>query len=189
MTYEIKEKLQEDVRIAGSKCLIALGAAIIQGFIFFCITMLTTFLYIGIIKYLTLPHPSIFNILVQLSLALVYLVAIVYLYFIFYFYMPLILLENAGIISSLQFSATLVYRHWGRVFKLQIIPWITYFIIMLLLQTIFKIDLNLYFINYDNNTLPALFIHIIVIAILIPWMAALLILQVHDLLLRKKITL
>jgi len=111
---------------------------------------------------------------------------ILYVFTLFIFYLPIISVENRAIFRALFQSAHLVWNHWWRVFSLQISPWFVFALaIMFLLMIGLNIDINNF--EYNQSTLLILIIHIVLLALYIPWVASLLLVQLKDLELRLKL--
>ncbi len=107
----------------------------------------------------------------------------------FYFYFPLIVIEHDSIIKSLKQSAQLV---WGRIWetvRLQVTPWLVYFLVLLLVKMVFKINIHIYFMPLDSvsSFFPTL-VHIAILAFFIPWGSSMVLVQLRDLELRKAST-
>ena len=109
-----------------------------------------------------------------------------YIYILFIFFLPLIVIENKDILHALGKSASLTWNHWWRVFSLQITPWICYFLFLTLLKDVFRLNIRIYFfMGPDAPSLLITFLHLLIFALFIPWIAALLLIQLKDLELRK----
>jgi len=179
------ETVIEDAKIALHKII----RVIIAGLIVFIITSILAFLTLMLFKFLLTFN--IWNGLVGMTILsvviLIYMAFVLYISVGFYFYMPLILMENARIISALMRSFSLVFRNWWRVFLLQILPWITYAVILLLIGCFYAADVSDIFLAPIERHPPIgiSLLSLFIFALMIPWGAALLLLQLHDLEVRK----
>ncbi len=105
----------------------------------------------------------------------------------FVFLPPLIAVENKGVVGSLEKSVYLGWNHSWRIFSTQMTPWLLYFLLLSILKYKFNIDLHLYFTETTPHSLWGAVTNIVIFAIFIPWVAALLLVQLKDLELRKEI--
>lgn len=113
-------------------------------------------------------------------------VAVFYALFAFYFYLPIILVENKGILESLRKSASLVWRHWWQTVSVQLTPWLCFLLTLIILQMLTPLSIRLYF--YPSLSAPDLLstcVTLLIFALYIPWVACLLLLQLHNLELEK----
>lgn len=188
------ESMVDDIKISLKKFPYILIAGILQNIVFiliFIIYMATMFFY-GMFHQnaLTTEHWyfDLFkqNYLFLLSF-LIPVAAFFYMFFEFYFYLPIILLENQGIISSLKKSVILVWKNWWKVFLLQITPWLIYLICLVIIKNVFKISIHIYYVEPDiEYTIPATLFHLVFFAIFIPFVATTMMVQLKDLELRKR---
>ena len=101
--------------------------------------------------------------------------------------MPLIAIENKGIVAALERSMRLAWNHWLRIFLMQMTPWFCYLIFLSILKFIFRINVHIYFTNTLVHPLWTSVLQMIIFALFIPWVAAILLVQLKDLELRKHI--
>ncbi len=180
--YEAHERMKEDVREATRKYLRVVIAGLIVTFIYGLIAFTTMIIYSFLLEQRIFLDPSYFAMTIVSIISFVYAAVVTYLYFAFYFYLPLILTEDAGIITSLIESFILVYNNWWRVFLLQITPGITYLIVLILVRFIFHFNVNIFLLSPPGQISIGVYIfHIISLSLFIPWIAAILLLQLHDL--------
>lgn len=118
--------------------------------------------------------------LIQVGLILFFII-------LFYFYLPIILLENKGVIQALGYSATLVWNQWWRVFALQIFPWVCFVICLFILKYFIQLPVHIYFTAPEPLTLVSTIINLILFLIFIPWIVSILFVQFRDLEIRKNI--
>jgi hypothetical protein len=182
------EPLIEDIVMGIKKVIYVFIAALIQTAIVFVVTVSIYGLQI-----LAGMHHLIFNGQVSGILLIGFLfigqfVLIIYLNTLFVFLTPLIATENKGIFSAIERSASLVWNHWWRVFSVQITPWLVYFLTLMIIRNLLHIDIHIYFLEQEHHTLWPVLFQLGVFALFIPWIAAVLLIQLRDLELRKPIT-
>ncbi len=97
---------------------------------------------------------------------------LVYISTLFIFFIPIIAIENKGVIVSLEQSILLVWNHFWRVLSVQLFPWICYLIFLLVIQSVFGIDIHVYFFKFSTHTIMAGVLNLIMFAIFVPWVAA-----------------
>lgn len=112
---------------------------------------------------------------------------ILYISTLFVFLIPLIAIENQSILASLERSIYLVWDHWWRVFSVQMTPWLCYLIFFIILRFILNIDIHIYFVGISSHLLWTTLLQFLIFILFIPWVAALLLVQLKDLELRKHI--
>lgn len=181
------EAIKEDLVIGFRKVWAVIVASLIQLAVI-AIVMIAFYLIqlaISLNPDIFIGHPI--RILILCLIFVLPILVTIYVYTLFYFLIPLIAIENKGIIESLKRSAQLVWHHWWRTFAVQITPWIGYLIALIILRFIFRIDIHIYFIDYDPHSLLAVVLHIIVFALFIPFAATTMLVQLKDLELRKKL--
>ncbi len=177
------EPLLDDIKISAKKILSVFCAAILQNLFILIVFFVVTIFNMWLIQHqLSLTG----NWLSALFLGLL-IIGECFLFFyvsmLFLFFLPLIVIENKGMIGALRGSGKLVWNHWWRTFSLQVIPWIVYLLIAFLLLSFFQVDIH-FFASVTN--FMQLILQIIVTMLFTPWIAALLLVQLKDLELRKK---
>lgn len=179
-----RDTLFTDIKMAVKKFPYILVAGILQNIIFgLCVIAF----YIGAYYWIsygqhTFNPNSLSNDLVLTFVFLAPFVCFLYVYFEFYFYLPLILIENKGVLSALKKSVSLVWGNWWRVVCLQLTPWLTYLLCLLIIKYGLNINIHIYFTHStDPNTLLTTCFHIILFAIFLPWVAATLLVQLRNL--------
>lgn len=184
--YEAHERIKDDVQQATRKYLRVVIAGLIVTFIYGFIAFTTMFIYSLLLEQKVFLDPSYFAMSIVSIISFIYAAVVTYLYFAFYFYLPLILAEDAGIVTSLIASFMLVYHHWWRVFLLQITPGLTYLVLLIIIRFIFHYNVNIFFLSSPGEISIGVYIfHIITLTLFIPWIAAILLLQLNDLELRN----
>lgn len=186
--FNVHESLFEDMKVAIKRLILIIAASIIQSLIF-------SFLCLGIVAFYHFFVPkalffqsSLLELPLVMSGLLFYLIAVVYLYFLFIFYLPLILAEKKGVFTALGKSAFLVWKNWWRTFWLQITPWGSYLICLIIIKQVFSGNKHFYFSLGQPASLFATVLHILVFALFVPWIVAILLVQLRDLELRKNYT-
>ncbi|MDA8561932.1 hypothetical protein N9L02_02325 [Gammaproteobacteria bacterium] len=143
--------------------------------------------YLIVITFINLPFMvvidnfSIHTVNFALFALLLSLILSLYLMFLPIFALPIILIENNGIFSSIKKSLYLIWGNWFKVFVLQITPLIVYFLTIVSIKSI----LCLYIYLPDISNFLLLSIYVILMSIFMPFQASLLLLQLRDLELRK----
>ena len=188
VTLRKHEPLIEDVKMGVKKAFYVFIASIIQSTIIFSCTAVIFGLQILLFQYNLLFSQHLLGMLFTIFIFAFQMAVIFYLFTLFIFLAPLIATENKGILSSLGKSVSLGWNHWWRVFSVQITPWLTYIIFLLLARYILNIDIHIYFIERGHHSMWSTLFNMIAFLFFIPWVASLLLTQLHDLELRKKIT-
>lgn len=180
------EPFIEDLSVGIRKTLYVFVAAIIQGLVLLGVMLI---IY-GMLHLLRHQQPNI-NSAASFIIAYIVLVGqlflLTYVFTLFYFYVPLIAIENRGIIGSLERSIYLVWNHWWRTFSVQVTPWLTYLIVLIIIRFFFHINIHIYLIEGTQPNALVTILHIFLFALFIPWDAAILLVQLKDLELRKNI--
>ena len=75
----------------------------------------------------------------------------------------------------------------GGTLRVQITPWLAYLITLIIIKFGIKVPIHIYFVNPgEQQTFLATFIHILIFAIFVPWVGAVMLVQLRDLELRKQ---
>lgn len=183
------DSTKEDFQLAFKKIPAVFIAVILQMAIVITLGLALAGIGYFINKNLFLFAPSFKLTFFTAGIFVIQLIISVYLFVLFYFYSPLITIENKGIVSSLQKSARLVYGHWWRTVKLQFTPWATYLFILIVIKYGLNIPVHIYFVELGPQSFGAILLQILLLALLIPWIAAVLLVQLRDLELRRHATL
>lgn len=179
----IEEKPQEDYAKGVRKFLSSFVASVIQNIIILALTLICRGIALIFLEYhLVFTHYE-YWIAVLLILELI---AIIYMLVLFVFYMPLIAIENKGILGSLARSMQLVWHFWFRTFLLQLTPWLCYLLLLLILKYGLGINFHIDFFDWTHHSLAVTIANIIIFSLFIPWFAAMLLTQLNDLEIRKK---
>lgn len=183
----VHEPYIEDFKIGLKKLWIVVLATLLQSAVVLAFVLLIyafqMLLYTHQLLFIHNTIGLIFTILVFMG----QLFLLMYISMLFYFLNPLIAIENRGVFGSLERSAFLVWNHWWRAFSVQITPWVCYVIGLGLIRFVFKINIHIYFFEHTAHSIWATVIHMIIFAFFAPWVAAVLLVQLKDLELRKHI--
>lgn len=180
------EPILDDLKVGLHKIPYIFTAALFQVVL---ATLLAYCLFFILLQDVTLTQQEILSydptlitivFLVQFAMA-------VYLAVLFYFYLAIIVLENKGIIASLEKSAILVWKNGWRTFSLQITPWLFYLLILVILKFIFHAPIHIYYTEGEYS-LFGTGMNLLLFAFFQPWVASVLLVQLRDLELRKKLT-
>lgn len=182
-----REKLIDDMNVGLHKIFYIFIASMLESLIVFGVSVILYGLQIILQQHNLLFADNSLSMTITTLLFCGQLILILYISTLFVFFIPLITIENKGIFGSLQRSVSLVWNHWWRVFTLQLLPWFCYFIFLLVIKYGFKINIHIYFLGNTTQPLWVTLLHLIVFAFFVPWVAALLIVQLKDLELRKHI--
>lgn len=184
---EIHEKILDDVKIAFEKLPLIVAAVIIQ-LIIFTLVGVTVYVFFNFLSTASPGNGALFhgNFLVMFALIGHVLLA-VYLFFLFIFYLVLILTEDKGVFSSIKKSTLLVWRNWWRTFWFQMTPILAYIICLMIIKYVLHLNIHIYFTGPPSQfSWWTTFLHILLFALFLPWTAAVLLVQLRDLELRKK---
>jgi hypothetical protein len=182
------ENVLKDFKTSLTKMPLIVGAAIIQGIILLTTTLTMFAIYVysfNVAGHIIVPHDN-FKLFLY-SLPLVLQVAMnAYIFILLLFYLPIIVTEGKGIFSSLNRSVQLVWLNVWRVVKVQSVPWIMYGFFLIMLKNMFNLNLHIYFFP-ARISWEATLVHVILFALFVPWYAATLLVQLHDLEIRKQL--
>jgi len=183
----IHEPFIEDLVVGMKKLFYVLVATLIQSIIIYAIA-LTLFGVIILLHNHQLLFPTFsFGAFIPVLIFGLQFILIIYLWTLFLFLIPLIAIENKGILTSLERSAALVWNHWWRIFSVQFTPWVCYIVLLVLIKFFFHIDIHIYFTPHDYASIWPTVLNIVLFGFFTPWLAALLVVQLKDLELRKRL--
>lgn len=182
-----KDTLAQDIIISLKKLPFIFIAAVLQSAII-AIVSITFFMSFYLLPTNQLVNGGSFVTgFISIIFLLQSLVAI-YLFLAFFFYLPLIVVENKGVVSSLKRSFNLVWGQWWRTAKIQIIPWVAYLIVLILIRYFIHINVSIFFVQASEvYSWLATCIQILVFTLFTPWFAAVMLVQLRDLELRKNL--
>jgi len=181
------EPLKEDFIVGTQKVVRAFFAAVLQTLIIFifCLMVYGCLLLLHHLQLLFIN--SLLGIIVTTCIFLGQLILLLYISTLFVFIIPSIVIENKSIIAAIKNSVSLVWDHWFRVFITQITPWVCYTLLLVLLKYAINLDIHIYLTHPTDVGIWTTLLNIVIFAIFIPWVAALLVIQLRDLELRKKL--
>lgn len=186
VTRGVHEPLIEDFSVGVKKVFYVLVASIIQYSILLAYAAIIISLQIIMLKYQYLLMQSQLSFILALSFMLGQTALLTYVTILFVFFIPIIAIENKGVIAAFERSMHLSWNHWWSILTIQLTPWICYLIILGLMRNILNLDIHIYFLDQGPHNEWATLIHIIIFALFIPWVASLLLIQLNDIELRKK---
>lgn len=175
-----------DIKMAGKRILYVLGAAFFL-FVIGSVIALVIYLLHTLFWYLNLYSYDGYLTLTLLTLLMLLQVSIsVMITLLFYFYFPLIVIERDTVLFALKQSAHLVSRKKWMTLRAQLTPWLFYLITLVIIKMLFQVNINIYFmpVNPVANFYPTL-LHIVILALFIPWGCSMMLVQLRDLELRK----
>lgn len=181
------EPLKEDLGMGASKVISAFIAGIVQIVWVFAVIAFIFLMHVLLHKYELLFLKTTPGILFTILIFFLEFLIIMYCSMLFVFMLPIIAVENKGVIRALEGSVQLVWDHWWKVFTVQITPWISYLFLLSILRYLLHIDLHIYFLPVGGLSLTATSINLILFIFFIPWITAVLIVQLQDLEYRKKL--
>src|SRR5205823_1955905 len=101
------------------------------------------------------------------------LFVILYTISLFVFLMPLIAIENRNVFAAIRKSILLAWNHWWRLFTVQLTPWLFYTVVVILMRYALNLYIHIYFLDSTTHDWLPTITHLLVFALLIPWVAAL----------------
>jgi hypothetical protein len=182
----IHEPIKEDYSRGFKRLLAAFIASVIQSVIAGATLLIAIGFTLLLHHYHLLFFKSTLGIIYTTIIFCLQFAIIVYINILVIFYLPLIAVENRGILASLSHCITIVKGNWWRVFSVQITPWLIYLLLVLLIKFVFNIDLHIFFIEDSSHSLKDSVFNLLIFTLFLPWTAALLLLQANDLELRKR---
>lgn len=181
------ETYKEDFQLALKRVFFAVIATFLQNLLILILTILIVGLFFWLNRTNLLFTLTPTGIIFTLVLFVGQFLLVLYGYTLFIFMVPVIALENKGIFSSIKRSVLLVWNHWWRTFSLQVLPWMTYVFVLIILRYVLQINFNIYFLS-SSGVIWATLLQLVLFALFVPWVATVMLVQLHDLELRKKIT-
>lgn len=182
------ESITDDLTKAAKKIFFIICAGLVQNIVIVGLTLLVLFCY----KMLITDPEGVLNLTSMILLALVsmlYIIAILSVFVFFFFYIVIILTEDSGVIAPLMKSAFLVWNNVWRVLLLQFIPIVGYFGLLYVIKSFLFSDIHFYLVEpmvLQEPALPAI-IHFLILTLFVPFFAAVLLVQLRDLELRKHV--
>ncbi|MBA3661315.1 MAG: hypothetical protein H0W64_06285 [Gammaproteobacteria bacterium] len=187
MIREKHEPLSEDFTQGAKKAVSVFVAAFIQALILFALVIVLFSFITVLYRYQLLFSQDFWGILFTLVIIGGQALLIFYVATLFLFVMPIIAVENKGVLHAIEKSISLVWNHWWLTISVQMTPWLCYALVMIAIKYLLHIDVHIYFIYDDSRHLGSSFLQLAMFIIFIPWVASLLLVQLKDLELRKSI--
>lgn len=187
LLFGIKDPIIQDFKMGLRKFLYVLVASFIQAILVFA-SLFIVYGFQTIIQQSN--HFVMQGIWGTTFIALIFglqIAFIVYVATLFIFYIPIIATENKGIFNALERSISLVWNHWWRTLSVQLTPWFYYAIVLLVLKYVLGLNVHFYFTERREYNFQITVLHFVVFTFFIPWIASVLLVQLHDLELRKKL--
>lgn len=179
------EPFIEDLVIGLKKLLLVIIANLFEVCTFLAITISFFMLQLVFMNHGILFGDSYLSLIFTACVFTLQFFLTLYLLTLFIFLLPIIAVENKGILSALKRSIQAAWNHFFRIIFLQATPWITYLFFLIFIKNTFKIDVHIYLTNSGPDaTLPIIF-NMIAFTAFLPWAACILLLQLHDLELRN----
>lgn len=179
------EPFIEDLSKGFKKVISILVATVIEVAILFAVSMVVYGVFAFVHAYHEFLGQNIWGLLLIAVVVLALLTLLIYASLLFLFFIPIIAIENKGVIVALERSILLAWNHPWRVFSLQIAPWICYLIVLLIVRFLFNIEIHIYFFPTPTFNILTTVFHLVLFALFIPWVAALMLVQLKDLELRR----
>lgn len=183
----VHEPFVQDLSTGLRRLLNVFFATIIESIFILAAIFTVILLQFVMIRYMTLDPNNSFQAFLMGLLLLGQALLIIYVTTLFIFIIPIIAVENKHILYAISRSVSLVWNHWWRVFSLQMTPWLFFSAILFLLKFL-HVDLNIYFFYDEANTLSGTLVNLLFFALLAPWAANLLLIQLKDLENRKALS-
>lgn len=190
---ENHESLLEDMEVSIRKLPYIIVGACVQWVIFAILGLsIMAILYYfneGFILSLGSLEDLFQRVTITLTILSIEVMISIYLFFLFIFYLPIILTEHQGIIASIIKSVRLVWRNWWFTFWVLITPVLVYLLFLIALRYGLHLNIHIYFAPpLEKFSWITTCLHIVVLAIFLPWMASALLAQLRNLELRKALT-
>jgi hypothetical protein len=181
----LREPLITDLYVGIKKVIRVFLASILQTLIIFSALLIFFGFQILLVNSNIAFSTNPFAILLTTLFFLAQFLLVFYLISLFIFVLPLIAVENKPITLSIEQSVSLVWDHWWRVISLQLLPWIVYTALLLVLSNLLGLGIHLYFTKGGSASLLIALMNMVLFALFVPWIASLLLVQLYDLELRK----
>ena len=176
------ETIFDDLKTALRKLPYILVASVLQ--VLSCYIFI--FLFIVFMFYVSLHQVSLIlvdtnTVLAATLLLFANLIWVAYIFFAFYFYLPIILIENQGILAALSKSVKLVWKNWWRTALVQVTPWLIYLLVLITIKFLLNVNIHIYFAEPSQSTLASTSLHMILFALFVPLFANTILVQLRDL--------
>lgn len=185
--FGIKEPLIQDFKMGLQKLAQVLLAVLIQVILIFAAIFIVYGFETVLFQPRPMVHPGFWGIAFVGLIFGLQIAFILYVSTLFVFYIPIIATENKGIIVALERSISLVWNHWWRTLSVQLTPWFYYTMILIVMKYVLGLNIHFYFTERKIYTLQITILHLVLFTFFIPWITSLLLVQLNDLELRKKL--
>lgn len=185
--HKINEPLADDFRKGIQKLVYVLLTGLIESIIIFAVVLIIYGIQLLVVQKDLLFNYQTISMIITCSVFILELAAIIYISTLFYFLVPLIAVEDIGVMKAIERSVLLVWGNWWRVFAVQVTPWICYLVALVFIRFILQINIHIYFFDQSTHTIWATLLHLALFTLFTPWVTALIMVQLKDLELRKKI--
>lgn len=182
-----KEPLVEDFSIAIHKIISVLVAGVIQSVILLLVALVIYFFQLLLHKEGLLFNNNLISTILTTLVFLLPFLFILYTVALFTFLIPLIAIENRNVFAAVRKSVLLAWNHWWRIFTVQATPWLTYLFVLILVRFAMNINIHIYYMDANPHHLLPTIINLILFTCFIPWVAALLLVQLNDLEIRNRL--
>lgn len=179
------EPLLEDLSVGLKKLAYVFIATLLETAVVYAIALTIIGIQVVMVKYDILFYNHLLGAIVTVATFILQFLLITYISMLFIFFIPLIAIENRGVLGSLERSARLVWNHWWRVFTVQVTPWICYMGLLFIIRYALHVNIHIYFTAPVASTITTTLVQLILFTLYIPWFAATLLVQLKDLELRK----
>lgn len=186
--HQIREPLIEDIKVAVRKIIAVFIASLIEGVMIASTVMFIYWMLMLQNEYQTWLLGSSYGMITLFLCTIIEFGIILYVASLFVFLLPLIAVEDKGILNAIKTSIYLGWNHSYRIITTQITPWLSYLVTLMVFKYLFKVDFHIYLIQHTSQSGLITFLHICLFTLYIPWFASLLIVQLKDLELRKHIS-
>lgn len=182
-----KEALWEDFKVGFNKFIAVFVASILGSVLFIAVLAAVIGLQILLHEENILFNHHLLGMFITFAIFLLQVGIILYSLTLFIFLVPLIAVENKHVFAALEKSVELAWNHWWRIFSVQFTPWFIYLIAMLVVHYLLHINVHIYFIDHSEHTLLTTITQMVLFALYMPWVAALMIVQLNDLEIRNQL--
>jgi hypothetical protein len=180
------ESLAEDFLVGLKKSPSIIVGALFQYIVMILIILLiSAFVYFVVLnKNTNLLNANTFHSVLTFLLLISEICLLFLILLAFYFYLPIITIENQGILASLKKSMKVIWGNVGRAMYVQSTPWLAYLLCLVFVKVIVNMNISIYFLSPGRETLLNVLLQIVMFAIFVPWIATTLFVQLRDLELR-----
>jgi len=186
------ETLIEDFKTAFNKLLTIIASILLQICIFIAVGLTAFAIQTPLVALLHsqfLSEGANLTTFLIVPLFSIQFLLLIFLSILFYFYLPLIVVENDGIVLSLKQSVRLVWGNVLRVLAVQLTPWLVYVLVLILIKTVLPINIQIALFGLVSHpsliTTGGTAVQIFIASLFLPWIVSIILVQLRDLELRK----